>query len=555
MRAGLVKALTTPYSIIVAGACLSHGLLLLNDGIYWDGWLVYHLRQANAWPTLIAWSTEAGGVPFPFFLRWALGAWPGVIFGFRLAAFGALTLAAILVYAVATEVELWEPTDRLFVALLSLVYPAYQVAIEINTTKYLITYSVFLLAALLALRAERAAGIQHWSQRLLALGGFFLAFGTSSLLVWYLAFLLIQLVWFGRVQGSRLPALITRYMVTHVDYLLWPALYSGLSRWLFPAAGVYAEDNAISFSWASLVDGYRLFVQNALAGQWAEAFQGLLAGGLLGGAAGCAVMAGVFVWSGRHKAWPVSNRQAWAGLGVGGLLLLLGMLPYVLVGKPAALEGWNTRHALLVGLPLAVIIVGAVRLGLISRGTWLRPLGWAALTGLVWVFALATIAYYTDWQARWVKDQSVMLHLGKSDDLRRFAVLWIDDRYPVGGEPYYRFYEWAGIFKQVWGDEAHIGLDLNAYDADFLIYGRTFFTERYLLANFDPTGCQAQLAIRPGSGHVSNGQLAVQYLAYKYFQPAKLADFLAAVTTITISPAAGSEAAPGGCEVRAGLLE
>ena len=48
MRAGLVKALTTPYSIIVAAACLSHGLLLLNDGIYWDGWLVYHWRLANA---------------------------------------------------------------------------------------------------------------------------------------------------------------------------------------------------------------------------------------------------------------------------------------------------------------------------------------------------------------------------------------------------------------------------------------------------------------------------------------------------------------------------
>ena len=49
-----------PYLLIGVMALLSHGLLLLNDGMYWDGWLLDNHLAEDDWGEVNKWATDSG---------------------------------------------------------------------------------------------------------------------------------------------------------------------------------------------------------------------------------------------------------------------------------------------------------------------------------------------------------------------------------------------------------------------------------------------------------------------------------------------------------------
>ncbi|MCP4370153.1 MAG: hypothetical protein GY797_18870 [Deltaproteobacteria bacterium] len=525
------------YIIIVLFSLAVHGLLLLNDGVYWDGWLVYTILIEKQWDSLYLIFTQTGGPPITLYLHWLLGYFPGIVFGYKLVAFGALTTSGILVYLISNELKLLSRLDSLFIVLLSLSYPAFQVAIELINIPSIVYYCLFLLACFLALQSEKRSGVVHYLLRVCSLGIFVISFTVNSLLLFYFGFLLI---WFVGVQSLlRLPPrqILFSFLPRRLDFLFLPFLYWGLHKSLFPVRGLYANYNQFRFSLPSLIANLTKFVNNAIYGQFRYT---------VGAIALWLLALGILFWGysifKRKSGQSLRNRdKAYTLFIFGFFLLMLGMLPYILVGKSPSLHGWDTRHALLVGLPMAVIIVAITHLAFPGPSDSFSKLGFLFLGVILLAFSVSTITNYISWQARWVKDRSIIVNLGQLDNVEDISVFWVDDQFPTRGGDSYRFYEWSSIFKRVWGDETRIGLDQKTRSPEFLIDGQRYFNDRYNLLNFDPAGCQAILMIRRGLPYTDD-QLFSRYLFSRFFEPSKMNEFLAEITDIQVQSIFAPEA-------------
>jgi hypothetical protein len=191
---------------------------------------------------------------------------------------------------------------------------------------------------------------------------------------------------------------------------------------------------------------------------------------------------------------------------------------------------------------MAIIFVAVTRLSFGDKTGSISKGGLLFLMALLLAFTLCSIGNYFSWQARWVKDQSIMENLSTLENTDNVSVFWVDDQFQVGGEETYEFYEWSSIFKSVWGDESHIGLDQRAYTPDFLTQGLRYFNDRYNLSDFDPAGCQAILTIYPGPDSSSSAGMSMRYLFYKFFRKDGLGQFLHRITDVQVQPISTTEA-------------
>jgi hypothetical protein len=505
---------------IVLVTVLTHGLLLLIDGVYWDGRLLYSHLSTQNWPALRDWFGQAGLIFFEEFYR-AVGMFPGIVFGYRLAAFLSMLLSAVVCYLICRESKMVSPWEGLFISLIQLTFPAFRVSFCIILLPYLVCYLLFLTGVYLAIRSHIAGGRAGLALRLLALGCLFLSYSTNSLMVFYFGFLLFMVLLFSREKHVPLLAGAKGYLLRNIDFVILPFVYWGIKEAFFPRYGVYAHYNEINLSPVGLVKcpaRFVLFVLNAVVLQVNEALAVLV-----GVPLALLVLATAFLWlfSRRDLEAPAFFGGAARPLRMaafGLVLLTLGILPYVLVGKVATFNLWTTRHSLLVGPGVALVIV-AIAKGLAACGQRRALHGSLAfLATLVLAFTVTMVSNYLHWQARWVKDSSVMLHLSEMPPCKA-NTYWIDDRFPLVGQEPYRPYEWASVFKEVWGGTSRTGLpkvrDMGKSFRQYLEEQGNFFDRMHNLNDYDPQGPQAVIAIRPGPFTGSELELVVWYWFYK----------------------------------------
>ncbi len=90
---------------------------------------------------------------------------------------------------------------------------------------YILCYTLFLLAVLLALRSEYAKGKVHDGLRVGSLAVFFFSFYLNSLLVFFPGFLLFLLVCAQRHSRVDLKKMLFPFVLCHLDFLLLPFLH------------------------------------------------------------------------------------------------------------------------------------------------------------------------------------------------------------------------------------------------------------------------------------------------------------------------------------------
>jgi hypothetical protein len=205
------------------------------------------------------------------------------------------------------------------------------------------------------------------------------------------------------------------------------------------------------------------------------------------------------------------------------------------------LSGWWTRHALLLALPVAIILLCTLRLaGSFGDKTWQGLLYVGSLL-LLALFSFTYMDNYMAWQGRWVKDRSVMLNLSRHPEWQGVSLFWIDDQYPVGPETRYRHYEWSAFFHQAWGGEAYLGLNPRGNELSALqrIQDGDLEEAYKFYRNLDLGGCQAILQVQRGPRPQSfrdGWGLSLRYWAFKYVLPAHLDDYLGDVTQLAVRP-------------------
>ena len=114
------------------------------------------------------------------------------------------------------------------------------------------------------------------------------------------------------------------------------------------------------------------------------------------------------------------------------------------------------------------------------------------------------------------------------------------DYFLIGSESY-RFYEWASLFKQIWGNESRIGIDFRHSSESYTKNYKEYQSAKFNLRDFDPNGCQAKMLIHPGADLAVNNirnyvELTIRYFYFKYFKESELRKFLTKVTDIELHP-------------------
>ena len=526
-RRAFARATLRDFGLLLGAVILAHFPLLLNDGLYWDDWLLFRQLQSGDWASVNALVREAGITPFnaAFFDLFAYV--PGDVLGFRLVVFGLIVAIAYLTYAIALDVGL-PRRPSLLIALLASVFPGFQDWILLATASSVMDYAVFLAATLLLVRAERQGPAAALAARVAAVVLFLLSFSFNSLLTLYFASLLVLLLVIWRAGG--VDALRRRRLYL-AGLLIPPFAYWWLARTLFVPSGLYANYNAITASPRVLAHGFKGFLVNGILEQLAQTLT--LVSRWPVWAAVALVAAAAALLSYRALREPPTLPAQWtASLAVGATALFLAVLPYAAVDKFPSVHGWDTRHDLLIALPLAV--VGVMAIEAIAASLKVAWLGAAFVIAVSAVLALAGLQDYAALQARWATDVSVMQQLRRTDGSGRYSVFWVEDQAP-GPEDFYRFYEWSAMLGDVYGGPSHVGLDTRAYDASFLGQSQ-FFTARYDLSGFDPNGCQADLTIERGADYTGRTQVAATYLFYRVFEPDKLSDYLNHLVVINLTP-------------------
>jgi len=517
-----------------------HGLLLINDGIFWDGWLIFAYH--DHWD-LMREAFFGSGLPVFAYLHRFLGALPEPVLAYRAATWLSILVSALAIYGIFRLTGLVRPPERLWNVLLFLAYPAYRTYDQTTMTPFHLFLASFMVALLVALGAEGKEGFGHLWRRLAAVVLFLFSFNMNSLLVFYLAAFLLILVQAGRIHGQGpVSAVWTRWW-KRPDYLVLPLAYFIPSKLLFPTYGTYAEYNAFTGSLEGMGQDVLSFLDRAVAHHLLQFAHQMTTRPVLTLAALAIfllILTRVRSRSGLEPAGAGSGSSARLyslGLILAGLgLFILAAAPYAAVGKSPTATGMETRYAFLVGLPLGLVLVGAVRaLAPPGRG-WPSALGTLVLTGFLLWSGLNLIDHHLTVQARWVKDRSIMSNLERLPRAREISIFWIRDHYPIGEQRFYRFFEWSSIFKRVWGGESRVGFDLKRYSPESLADYRRSFNRIFNLSQVDPRGRQARLFIQPGSLDYNPLGLVVYYKYYALFRSGKLEDFLSQVTSLRLEP-------------------
>lgn len=527
-----------PIWIIFLTALLSHGLFLLNDGVYWDGWLLYtHLTDGD-WESIRLWFFESGD-PLRAYFHWAMRLFPDLVFGHRLVAFLSILGAAVLVYEIGHRFRFLSRAESVAVALVALLFPAFQVAFEFITLWYLFTYLLFLVAVWCALFAQTASGRRRIALWLIALVAFALSFTTPSLIGYYPGFLCLLVLVYRRQHSAAGWRLLLDWTRRHVWLFLFPVVCYILNRVLAPTSSIFSEYRKIYPSLDLWRNHFQRFLENAVLAQLQLALSPFWAWLAIGGAVFL-----LLTWLRLNPvSWLDERANRWGMPLFGGALFVLGVAPYCIGNLSPDVHGWTTRHALLVALPVALVLVGLLRfLGSTAR-PFLPRLGVGVFVMLLLAFGAQMVMNYAFWQARWVKDRALVLQLSKIPEPKSVSVFFVHDKFPIGGEDNYRPYEWASMFKVAWHDESHIGLDDRRWNASYLAGRPPDFNSIYNLATFDPEGCAADLTVTRNLDAGGDRTLMVRYLYYRFLHPDQLDGFLSNVLSFQITPHAGPQGA------------
>ncbi len=500
----------------------AHGFILLMDGTYWDEHLLFDHVAAKNSKEFFSFINELGYIfSGPAYLhlgiKYAFGKY--FIFGHRLLAFICVLFSGLIFYKILEKVKVFDNPSNFSAAAFFIVYPVVKIYFNGAILLYILCLFLFLAAVYASISKvfteETAYSRERIAWRVFSLILFFASFYTNSLLAFYLGFLC--LIWKGNLK---------RFVINNLDYILLPFIFFFIKTVFFKAHGYYEGYHKL-FSYSlqetmlSLMYGVFYSIKPFLR---LIKMPYVLSSMLLGISISFIIVAN-FLKNSR-------NTKEYNTLCFGWFLLALAIMPYSLLSLIPD-EFYNSRHLLLVSIPISLITVSIVKM--VSRVFSLHRLVTGAFYGLlIFVFAIINITNYANWQFRWIKDLSLMAQLEKMPQLKNTYTFYIKNNTYTDyefGIYQYRFYEWASIFKKAWGDERHIGYDVLNFSRPLPKASSKYFTQRYNLSDYNPDGSAVGLVLSyPNRVNnfscLSKLNRIAQYYYYKWHDKKGYARFL-----------------------------
>lgn len=503
---------------------LAHWPLLLNDGVYWDGWIIHTLARTGNVSELMRMFNEQrnGGLGLIHVVAGRIG---DGIFVYKLATFTCLLVNGALARVIGLRCGL-SAVEALFLAAFAGVFTAYQVHVELIMLPYALGLTAFLAASALAL----SDGGSHVSPARLALAAllFALSFQIASFIAFYVGLLALWLLVACRT-GLGLRALLGRAMLWRAIALAVVPLPALANHLLSAPYGVYADYNRVEARDGALARSARAFadasVWQQFRLQFAEAAAHPVAAAVAVSLCLVALLLAGRARGGHQAKRDEPRREAAAILLIAILFAALAILPYAAVDKQPEASGWETRHALLAALPLGLFLVAAGRL--LPQG--LPRIVPAAL--LLGVSVLATWSIYLRWEIAWIRDASLMRHLATDLGGELEANDQLVIREGPGGSMR-NFYEYQGMLAEATGRQRWFAVnDAQAMTAEQIF--RRLPPTRYLARDYDGQGCALRLGLDFTVPKHIEFRVVARYTLLRLFRQDALGPFLSSLSTVS----------------------
>lgn len=396
---------------------ISYGLILtFLSSYFWDDWLVYahktdgfieqSLRTRGDWPTRA------------FLELTILGARPEL---FKILTLIAYFAAAWLLFHILSTLNFLKNNQVRLITILFLILPINSARVAMVDFAYACSLLLFFWAWFLLVKKS------SWSKDFSAVVLFILSFGaTASLLVFLMVPCIHRL--YLRLSDSSSERSGT-WLSTLAIFLMSPVFWF-LDRRFNSPQGPYLAMYSLQKS--GVFRALILLLIACIVSLW-------------------------FIKVGRHDLTEKS-RNLLISLGI--VLVIIGAAPYIVAGHlvdvsewmfnfvPRASD-WNSRHQLLLGLGLAVVIVGILG-ELESR--FKRNLA----TSIIGICVLLNMTFMHAYFLDSLKQDQIIDAIKQNTDLSVSKVIMIDDqaeRFNARGR-FVRYYEWDSMFASAYGNES-----------------------------------------------------------------------------------------------------
>lgn len=420
-------------ALIVGTYTAAWGLLLLNRGFYWDDWTLHGITNQDRLATL-----REVGAPWVAAVYNALWATPSPALVAHAVVFGCYLASALLVHTLAERTPGLTRRDALVIALATAVLPLNFARIAIIDITYGLSLALFLTGAVLLQRIAAEASV-NVLRRLVAAVCFVAAFATASLLVFYAVPMALAL-WSGRRQHGGL----VRCALRLPEFFLLPfATWTALNHF-FPVHGTFAGYYSVTSERLRSVPAALLDVPGqAIIHPLHHA--AVTAGWLGATAALLAVTAAIVRRRPRASTDTDPISPAWlvaASMGT----LVAATIPYLAVGLAPELEGWTSRHQLLVPIGAGILLAAFARI---------RWIGLPLVAGLLAICVVADARMLVQYQRYWYKQEAFMGWAADSPAVAGARHILVIDRAtrlnPLG--LYTWVYEYTGLVAEATGRE------------------------------------------------------------------------------------------------------
>ncbi len=340
--------------------CIANLLLLINPGVFWDDWTLYNMEDKG----IMSQFYGNGVVIFGYMHVFLKNLWASPLLYHTLTFFLQL-LSVVLLFRIHGKFKMRKEMSLffLFTILIYAALPIYDSKVTMIVLPYTLCLTLFLFAFLFLLKYcenKKRIGL-----RIFSLLFFFMSFFTNSLVFFYLIpiFLVFFFPYWKRFFSKNIildynifVRKMLRQVLIHLDFFVLPFLFWVVRSLYFQPSQQYASIGYNKIEIESLLETpYRfvLFVYVffvSLLPLVKEALQTPEVWGIF-----LIVALFTYKW---FKERDFSFIISWKILLLGLFVLGVGVFPYLMVNKIPGF-GWNSsRHQLLIGFGLCVILMG-----------------------------------------------------------------------------------------------------------------------------------------------------------------------------------------------------
>lgn len=439
--------------LILGYGLLTHGIILLNDGIFWDWWMMEAWQRNRDKDSMRRFFSEVG-MPNLYVEHWLLGYVPWRRMIYRFISLASLLLIAAFVFLIVAHTSIFNIQQAAVLALLLISYPAYSVTFDGHVSlQYTFKVMLFYAGGLLAVTTLNQSGVSATFLFVAALVLFLWSFTANATLVYFGGFLLFY-AWLASANATSEPEVLE--LIKIVLMVSLPVIYWIIKEKFAPRHGYYKDYNRLNFGRLSIlrevaIRALRLGIDVPMVKATVEIFRSRKISLIF-----ASLFLGLLLLDWFRGTWAIGITEALVVLFVGYALLGLCALPFMLVGQMFSEGGWGAKNFMLFHLPFALIAFGWLQMFPQSFGVVLVPL-------ILIANALHIVKTHLLYIALSVKDKALFHHLTPMTNLSAASVIKVRDthwyEYPFERiEEVYRPVYLSYMFKVIWPDSCVLGV-------------------------------------------------------------------------------------------------